>query len=166
MHKSFKRIVPFVLFLLIPTASVFADMGPKPYMEFDIDYEGEELQIVSSLLYECAQSDCGDALPLEEVAVQGIGCSDNVCMAVAYGFQEYHILELTFSDGRVLASNVFETVGFISNYTVTVRENELFVEERFDFADFLRNIFNSVCCFFVGFALLPLAMVFPSRIKK
>jgi hypothetical protein len=160
-------VVYLVLLIFIPTASVLADMGPKPHMEFDIKYEGEELQIVSSLLYECSLSDCSDAQPLEDIAVQGIRCyANNLCTAVAYGFRDYHILELTFSDGRTLRSNVFKTVGFLSNYTVTVRENDLLVKERFDLADSIRNIFNSVCCFFAGFALLPLGMAFPSRRKK
>jgi hypothetical protein len=158
---KFKQLIPFLFLLLFPTASVLADMGPKPHMEFEFIHEGEAILIVSGTLYECGEPDCSDAMPLEEVAVQGFYCYQGIsCSAVAYGFRPYHQLEVTFEDGRTLESNVFETVGFISNYTVTVREDDLLVEERFDFADFLRNIFNSVCCFGVGVAMLPLALVF------
>jgi hypothetical protein len=161
-----KRILPLLLLLIfIPTTSVFADMGPKPHMEFEIEFEGEESLIKSGIMYECDQPDCSDAQPLEEVAVQGFYCYETFCNAVAYGFKKYHRIELAFADGRTLESNVFETVGFISNYTVTVRETDLLVEERFVFADFLRNIFNLVCCFGAGFALLPLGMVFQRRKK-
>lgn len=157
-----KRIALLLFFLvLVPTTPVLADMGPKPHMEFEFKHAGQETLIAFGTLYECGEPDCSDAQPLEEVAVQGFYCYAGVsCSAVAYGFRPYHKLEITFEDGRTLESNVFETVGFISNYTVTVRETDLLVEERFDFADFLRNIFNSVCCFGAGFALLPLALVF------
>jgi hypothetical protein len=166
-YKMAKRITLLLFFFMfIPTASVLADMGPKPHMEFEFRHEGKQALIVSGMLYECGESDCSDAKPLEEVAVQGFYCYQGVsCSAVAYGFRPYHKLEITFEDGRTLESNVFETVGFISNYTVTVRETDLLVEERFVFADFLRNIFNSVCCFGAGFALLPLGMVFQRRKK-
>lgn len=158
---KFKQLIPVLFLLLFPTASVLADMGPKPHMEFEFKYEGAETLVISGILYECGEADCSDAVPLEEVAVQGFYCYQGTsCSAVAYGFRPYHQLEITFDDGRTLKSNVFETVGFISNYTVTVREDDLFVEERFVFADFLRNIFNSVCCFGAGVAMLPLAMVF------
>lgn len=166
MVRFIRRIIPFVLLLLIPTASVLADMGPKPHMEFEFMHEGEEVLIESGILYECGEPDCSDTQPLEEVAVQGFHCyQGRSCTAVAYGFRPYHKLEITFDDGRTLESNAFETMGFISNYTVTVRETDLLVEERFDFADFLRNIFNSVCCFGAVFFLLPLGMVFPHRKK-
>jgi hypothetical protein len=162
-----KRILPLLFLLIfIPTASVLADMGPKPRMEFEFKYEGAEVLVRSGILYECGEPDCSDAQPLEEVAVQGFYCYQGTsCSAVAYGFRPYHQLEITFDDGRTLESNVFETVGFISNYTITVREDDLLVEERFVFADFLRNIFNSVCCFGAGFALLPLGLVFQRRKK-
>jgi hypothetical protein len=161
-YKMAKRIALLLFFLmLVPTTSVLADMGPKPHMEFEFTHEGTETLIVSGTLYECGEPDCSDAQPLEEVAVQGFYCYQGTsCSAVAYGFRPYHQLEITFDDGRTLQSNVFETVGFISNYTVTVRATDLLVEERFDFADFLRNIFNSVCCFGAGIAMLPLALVF------
>jgi hypothetical protein len=160
MIKFIKRLLPLLLLIFIPTTSVLADMGPKPEMDFQFEFVGEKSLIESGILYECDQPDCSDAAPLEEVAVQGFRCYETICNAVAYGFKKYHTIELTFADGRTLESNVFETVGFISNYTVTVRETDLLVEERFVFADFLRNIFNSVCCFGAGFALLPLAMAF------
>jgi len=162
----FRRLFLFFL-LFAPFHTVYADMGPKPHMEFEFQYQGAEVLIKSGILYECGEPDCSDAQPLEEVAVQGFYCYQGTsCSAVAYGFRPYHKLEITFDDGRTLESNVFETVGFISNYTVTVRETDLLVEERFDFADFLRNIFNSVCCFGAGFALLPLGMVFQNRKRR
>lgn len=161
-YKMLKRITLLLFFfMLVPTASVLADMGPKPHMEFEFQYQGAEIPIKSGILYECDEPDCSDAQPLEEVAVQGFYCYQGTsCSAVAYGFRPYHQLEITFEDGRTLESNVFETVGFISNYTVTVRETDLLVEERFVLADFLRNIFNSVCYFGAGIAMLPLALVF------
>lgn len=167
MRRFILRLPP-LLFLLafIPTASVLADMGPKPSMEFEVEYETKETPIESGVLYECSQSDCSDALPLEEIAVQGFRCYGDSCSAVAYGFKKYHRIELTFEDGRMLKSNIFETTGFLSNYTLTVRENDLLVRERFAFVDFLRNLFWSVCCFGAGLAVLPVALAFQNRKRE
>jgi hypothetical protein len=160
------RLLPLFFLFFFPASSVFADMGPKPHMEFEFQYEGKETLIVSGILHECGEPDCSDAEPLEQVAVQGFYCyQGTTCSAVAYGFRPYHKLEITFEDGRTLESNIFETVGFISNYTVTVRETDLLVEERFVFADFLRNMFNAVCCFGAGLVMLPFGMAFRRRKK-
>ena len=167
MRRRIFRLLPlFFLLVFAPTDSVFADMGPKPSMEFEIKYENEPARIESSVLYECSQPDCGDASPLEEIAVQGFRCYEDLCLAVAYGFKKYHKIELTFEDGRTLESNIFKTAGFLSNYTLTVRESDLLVRERFNLADFFRNIFWSVCCLGAGLAVLPVTLIFQKRQRE
>lgn len=123
----------FALQAVLPASIVKTDTGPKPTMEFEFKQElsGEPVTIVSGTLYECKQSDCSDASPLEQVGPQGFNCSADRCDAMAYGFSQYHRLELEFSDGRTRESNIFETAGFDSRYLVTVQPEGLLVESQF-----------------------------------
>jgi hypothetical protein len=116
----------------IPTRLAHADTGPKPAMDFQFTFESGQPSstIVSGILFECDQSDCSDAAPLEELGPQGLYCEPASCRAIGYGFAGYHILEIEFSDGVTRRSNIFETNGFNSFYTVAVREDDLLVEPR------------------------------------
>ena len=123
----------FCLTIFLPTRLVAADTGPKPSMEFMFSQQStaEPLTIVSGILYECEQSDCSDAAPLEELGPQGFRCTENSCDAVAYGFAHYHRIEIEFSDGRTRQSNIFETAGFDSRYIVTIQPDDLLVDALF-----------------------------------
>jgi len=122
-----------LLILILPIQVAFADTGPKPTMEFTFktDQLDGELTIVSGILYECDQADCSDASPLEELGPQRFTCDALSCRALAYGFAPYHKLEIEFSDEETRESNIFETAGFDSKYTVTVQPNDLLVEAQF-----------------------------------
>lgn len=104
----------FFFLLLLPARVALADTGPKPTMNFAFWQElpGEPVTITSGILYECDQSDCQDASPLEEAGPQRFTCEATTCYAMAYGFSPYHRLEIQFSDGQTRQSNVFETAGF------------------------------------------------------
>jgi hypothetical protein len=115
--------------VFIPVQIVRADTGPKPTMEFA--FRGEPITIISGTLYECDQSDCSDAAPLGEFGPQRFTCEADSCRALAYGFSTYHKLKIEFSDGKRRASNVFQTAGFDSKYTVTIRPDDLLVEAQF-----------------------------------
>jgi len=126
-----------LLFLLIqlflPINNAFADTGPKPTMEFTFKQElsGETASITSGILYECEQPNCSDAAPLQQLGPQGFSCDGLSCSARAYGFSQYHKLEIQFSDGKTRQSNVFKTAGFDSKYTVTIQSDDLLVETHF-----------------------------------
>ena len=123
----------FSLMMILPAQIVLADTGPKPTMEFHFKgLDPEMMQIVSGILYECDQPDCGDAKPLEELGPQRLTCTTTGCHALAYGFAPYHILEVEFSDEVTRRSNVFETAGFNSNYSVTIQPNDLLVKSQFN----------------------------------
>ncbi len=132
MNAKNRKLLFLLLFsiaMLLPAHTVFADVGPKPSMEFEFKGLSEgEITIVSGALYECSQSDCSDAAPLGELGPQGFKCNENSCNAMAYGFAPFHRLEIQFSDGRMRQSNIFETVDFYSNYLVTVNPDDLSVE--------------------------------------
>ena len=157
----------FLLLVIAPTNIVLADTGPKPQMEFVFKGTDEgELQIISGELYECDQPDCSDATPLEKLGPQGLYCDTIGCRATAYGFAPYHILEVEFSDEVTRRSNIFETGGFNSRYTVTVQPNDLLVEKKFSL-----NIFEGgalfiacICALMVlGIAGLIIFMIRRSR---
>src|SRR5262245_50194461 len=90
-----------LLQLLFPSQIALADTGPKPTMDFQFKYESaaEHPTIVSGVLYECQQSDCSDAAPLQQLGPQGFRCNTESCSATAYGFSDYHKLEIQFSYG-------------------------------------------------------------------
>lgn len=145
----------FLFTLLLPTNMVLADTGPKPSMEFN--FTGEDVTIVSGILYECDQPDCSDAEPLANVGPQGLYCETTRCTAIGYGFAPYHTLEIEFVDGTTRKSNIFETAGFDSKYKVTVGPDDLLVEAQFSLGMIPRTgTFILLCCcvLFGGLAVL------------
>jgi len=170
--KKFKLLFPlFALVLsILPSHIVLADTGPKPTMEFEFKrLQDGDLQIVSGILYECNQSDCSDATPLQELGPQRLTCDTISCHALAYGFAPYHILEIEFSDEATRRSNIFETAGFDSRYTVTVQPNDLLVKSQFGLGVvhpyILMLIIASLCCL-VGVGLIVWLIFFFVRRSK
>jgi hypothetical protein len=107
------------------------DMGPKPSMNFEIDWEGSPQQeIVRSNLLVCGRADCTDAAPRPEMGPQQLRCFDEKCHIYLYSTYPHHVLEITFADGIHRRSNVFEKKGYIANYRVTVLPGSLQVDER------------------------------------
>lgn len=142
----------------LSVSAVLADTGPKPTMDFQFTHalEGASPTILSGTLYECDQSDCQDAKPLQEGGPQGFRCEPNSCRALAYGFAPYHRIEIEFSDGETRTSNVFATAGFDSRYTVTVRPDDLLVEAQFSLGALPRTaMVLALCgCGFLGLVLV------------
>ncbi|HSL29556.1 MAG TPA: hypothetical protein VK900_10185 [Anaerolineales bacterium] len=156
----------FFLLALFQYQIVRADTGPKPTMDFEFAQElpGDPLTIASGILYECDRSDCSDAAPIEEVGPQGFRCEADRCSATAYGFAPFHRIEIEFSDGQTRQSNVFETAGFDSQYTVTVRPDDLLVEAQLGWP-FPRTgtILVACLCGLIGLGLVAGLAVFLVR---
>ena len=170
MHKSLKFVLLLFLLAFLPAQVALADTGPKPSMDFQFKQEvsGEPLIVTSGILFECEQPDCSDAAPIEEVGPQGFRCEANSCSAVAYGFAPYHQIEIEFSDGQTLQSNIFETAGFNSRYTVTIRPDDLLVEAQFSLGVFPRTgtVILACCCGLLGIAVVIGLAVFVMRRSK
>lgn len=171
MKTNFRKqsLLLLLLVALLPTKIVLADTGPKPTMDFAFKQLPEmELQIISGVLYECDQLDCSDASPLEQLGPQGFRCDTESCSATAYGFAPYHKIEIEFSDEQTRQSNIFQTAGFDSKYTVTVRPDDLLVEAQFSLG-VLPPFFLIViicCCALVGIILVVGLIVFLVRRSK
>lgn len=174
MIQKLPKIFIFCLTLLalLHAPGVLADTGPKPTMDFQFSQQmtGEPpVMITSGILYECDQSDCSDAAPLEEVGPQRFTCDVNSCRATAYGFAPYHRIEIEFSDGKTRQSDVFRTAGFDSKYTVTIRPEDLLVEARFSlgFLPRMATILIACACALVGVGLVAgIAYFLARRFKK
>lgn len=162
-----KLIVLLYLLMLMPAHVVQADTGPKPTMEFEFDQDAlaEPVKIIWGTLYECRESDCSDAAPLEDLGPQGFSCTVDRCEAMAYGFAPYHRIEIEFSDGEIRESNVFKTAGFNSRYRVTVRPDDLLVESQASLGlPLVTTAFVLLCaCFLCGGVLVTVLIVFVIR---
>ena len=163
MISKLAKLFLILLFLqtLLPAQIALADTGPKPTMDFQFKWESDLLpaSIASGTLYECKQSDCGDAAPLQQLGPQGFRCDTKNCSATAYGFSDYHKLEIQFSDGKTRHSNIFQTAGFDSKYTVTVHPEDLLVEAQFTPANFPIVTFIVITCLCALVALSVVAVV-------
>ena len=172
MTTKFRKL--FFLWLLLqfflPGQIVLADTGPKPTMDFQFKQEltGDQVTITSGILYECEQSNCIDAAPLQELGPQRFTCDANSCSALAYGFAPYHKIEIEFSDGKTRQSNIFKTAGFESKYIVTVRPDDLLVEAQFSLGAFppIAIIVVTCICALVGVGLVVGLIIFLVRRSK
>ena len=126
------RLLLLTLLLLAFAPLLMADAGPKPAMDFELEYEispAPEIRAVT--LLECQQEDCSDGTALEELGSQGIHCpSSTDCHSMAYGYDgKYFQLVLEFSDGVTRTSNVFTKHRFNASYKVSVTEDTLEVKK-------------------------------------
>lgn len=159
--------ITILLGALMYTGRAHADTGPKPTLDFMFEFEAgvEPSAIVSGILFECSEQDCGDAAPLDDLGPQGLYCEPEFCRAIGYGFDPYLILEIEFSDGVTRRSNTFEPAGFDSYYTVYVRPEDLRVEPRFS-AEAIpawMMILIACVCALIGVGLIAGLVVFLRR---
>jgi hypothetical protein len=150
MRVKFTKVAILLVFWIsfLPFQSASADIGPKPTMDFTFtqQFAGAQVSISSGTMFECDQSDCSDAKPLMEAGPQRFTCEAASCHALAYGFSDYHRLEIQFSDGKTRQSNVFKTSEFNATYKVTIRPDDLLVEPNISLATVSPYIFILLCC--------------------
>lgn len=163
-----------ILILLVaglPMRRAAADVGPKPTMVFNFvqKFDGEAIEIITGRLYECDQPDCSDARELEDLGPQGLYCEPQTCQALAYGFSDYHRIEVEFTDGKIRKSNVFKTDGFNAVYTVEVREADLLVEGQFvqsNLSGLVIIAVVSLCCLLLLAVVLAVGILGWKRWRK
>jgi hypothetical protein len=114
---------------LLPVSTVQADIGPQESMRFTFQYQIEPTSIISGQLLECTDVTCKTN---ESFRYGYFNCQANSCSSVPYGgsYSHYQKLVLTFAD-KTRESNVFTKVGFGAEYTVTVKDDGLYVREVF-----------------------------------
>ena len=112
---------------LTASGAALADMGPKPTMEFAFSLENN-LTIKTGTLFLCRDDKCSDPHPLVPRGPERFSCNDRGCGAMAYGFDAFARIEISFSDGRTLKSNVFSSRDFHGKYRVSVGAAALTVQ--------------------------------------
>ena len=124
-----KRIIPLLTFILlavwifVPTASVRADMGPHPTMDFELVWNIPRVSVSDAALYTCADAACA-----EPVKVFGpFSCSEEGCR-YNYGSSGFYKLVIVFED-KTRESNIFEKRGFEASFSVQVNADNLSVEQ-------------------------------------
>lgn len=153
---SFKRInwvilwrwagmLALLLLLLLPAVPASADVGPKPGMLFKFEYQVPGITLTGGDLLVCQQADCADGKPLMEAGPQRFRCDGGTCSTVLYGSSPYYKLNLQFSD-KPRTSPVFTKARYNAEYLVTVRQNDLLVQEN-------TSIFGRQDCFCGGLFL-------------
>jgi len=96
-------------------------------------------------------------------------CDVRSCNAMAYGFSSYHRLEIQFSDGKTRQSNIFQTAGFDSRYTVTINQDDLSVEAQFSpgvFPPTMMILIACACILIAGAVVISLAIFLIRRSQK
>lgn len=105
---------------------------PEPRMDFNFVYETDsELTVVEGVLQKCSDSTCIEAWAIE-AREPGFNCTSTHCSLMGHGDEYgniYYRLVITFSDGVTRQSNSFTQEHYEAGYSVTVRENDLWVEE-------------------------------------
>ena len=134
MHKPnpFSVIILLIGLLVMLPKAASADMGPKESADFEfITEEGmAPLSIVEGTLLICADKTCQSAAQLIKAGPQHFSCERDKCSSMAYGYGEAMRLSIRFSDGVIRQSNVFEKQFFSAKYKVTMRKQDLVVEEK------------------------------------
>jgi len=159
--QKFVPALALLAALFWPVLHSSADIGPKPEMRFSFVYELDPPpQILAGEQLECQDAACTDARPLQRLGPQGFSCDGSECRSMAYGYAPYHKLRIRFSDA-VRESNVFTHAGGIVFYRVTVRAQDLLVEESKRSSAFCPGLFTTVGVEFFLTALLVAARGLP-----
>jgi len=164
MGKNRSLVLLFAAVVALPTpATAWADIGPKPLMEFEFVYQDlPALDIQSGTLLECADPACINGQALEQVGPQRFSCELNSCSSLAYDYAENLKLVVTFSDRVTRESNVFGKEHFRAFYRVTVSEGGMVVQEVGGVESPLQELVTAVAvgvaCLFGG-AMLSLVTV-------
>jgi hypothetical protein len=134
MNNDLKRYLScfvVILILLLLTVPVSADVGPKPGMIFDFEYQIEQTPpIIRGQVIGCEDAACTQGEPLPELGPQQFWCQTdppNLCRISLYTSRPFYKLVVEFAD-RTRESNTFEKRAFEDHLRVTVLESTLQVE--------------------------------------
>ena len=111
---------------------VWADVSPKPEMEFSFIYETENKPLIDpahSEQIQCKDNQCLESKPLGHYGIQKLYCSAGKCFSVAYEYTDFQKLVISFADGSVRESNIFIAPRKLrARFNVHVHDKALIVE--------------------------------------
>ncbi len=136
MNKYFIILIALFIFPF----SVFADLGPKPTMDFEFENFPQDLKIIKSEQIQCEDRLCLWGNPLKDAGPQSFGCNEQFgCLSLAYGYSKYNKIEITLSNGKKLESNVFSQTGMNSEYTINFTSDGKIIINSINVSDNERN---------------------------
>jgi len=110
----------------------WADVSPKPEMEFSFIYNTQAKPLIDPLHSEqiqCTDNQCIKSEPLGHYGLQKLYCAPGSCFSVAYEYDNFQKLVIAFADGSVRESNVFPAPDSLrSRFNVYVEQDRLLVE--------------------------------------
>ncbi len=111
---------------------LWADVSPKPEMAFSFIYNTNAKPLINPLLSEqiqCKDNQCMETKPLGKYGIQKLYCSAGSCFSIAYEYDDFQKLIITFEDASKRESNVFQAPDSLrSRFNVYVDEDKLTVE--------------------------------------
>ena len=120
------------LLLLCPLCVAWADVSPKPEMEFSFIYNTDKKPLIDPLRSEqiqCTDNQCLESKPLGHYGLQKLYCKTGSCFSVAYEYNDFQKLIIAFEDGSVRESNIFPATHKLrARYNVYVDADKLTVE--------------------------------------
>jgi hypothetical protein len=123
-------LVLVALAVFLPASPARADMGPKPSMDFSLDYDIVEVGLVEGKLLLCEDEACSSYVEFEgPFDCTAAGCYSYALWGEAEEYVEYHKLVLSFED-QVRQSNVFTKQAHSAKYKVVVGPDGLEVTEN------------------------------------
>ena len=132
MRKDLLKFCFLLLFFLVlQNKTLFADAGPKPSMHFNLVYDTEFLKSLQvSTGFQLGSNDPNAALfdTLKTQGPQRFTVDHDKGLSMAYGYKDFNRIIIRFND-KERVSNIFERKSFNSQYKVTVRDNDLLVED-------------------------------------
>ena len=134
--RKYLFLLPFLLllFVLSTFGRLYADAGPKPSMKFNLVYDKglEDRQVITGFQL---GSDTINAAIFDTLKTQGpqrFTVDHNSGRSLAYGYKDFNRIIIRFND-KERVSNIFERKSWNSEYQVTVRDNDLLVEDKTSF---------------------------------
>ena len=122
-------LITLLTCLMLPA---WADVSPKPEMDFSFIYETENKPLIDpahSEQIQCSDNQCLESKPLGHYGIQKLYCSAGKCFSVAYEYTDFQKLVISFVDGSIRESNVFTAPRKLrARFNVHVHENNLTVE--------------------------------------
>ncbi len=126
-----KKLV-FLMLVSCFVVPAWADVSPKPEMEFSFIYETQNKPLIDpahSEQIQCSDNQCLESKPLGHYGIQKLYCSAGKCFSVAYEYTDYQKLVIAFTDGSVRESNIFLAPRKLrARFNVYVFEKALMVE--------------------------------------
>ena len=126
-----KKIL-LTLTVLLVALTTWAEVSPLPEIQFNFIYNTEEKPLINPSASEfigCKDRLCIQSEPLGIYGSQQMTCGGGACNAVAYEFEPFARLIISFEDETIRSSNIFEVSNnLIHKFNVYVNENNLTVE--------------------------------------